>query len=132
MTPISSQGLSQPDELWASSGGYMGVRQEVRYDVQLDFFGQDAHSRASKTRTLLRTDWACEYFRRAPFTLQPLTTGTPVETDWAPGEGVYEKRITMMVSLQYNPVVTVTQDYMTNVCPGIKLAEVDSCFPPKD
>lgn len=79
-----------------------------RIDIQADFYGVSAGDYCNATKTAFRSQWAYSQF---PANIRPLYTSDGVQSPLITGEQQYESRWTLTLSLQYNPVVTVPQDF---------------------
>lgn len=97
----------------------------VQYVIQLDFYGADSASWATQTQALFRDPYATDSM---PSNIQPLHADDPVQLPMINAEQQYEQRWKLSVNMQYNPIITVSQDYMNVVTVGIK--EVDTTFNP--
>jgi hypothetical protein len=63
-----------------------------------------------------------------PANIQPLYADNPTQMPLIDGEAQYEQRWKLTASLQYNPIVTVSQDFADTLT--LTLDEVDATFPP--
>ncbi len=88
--------------------GTATIRGPSRIDVQCDFYGVQAGEFCKLAQTLFRSSWGYSQF---PATIKPLYTSDGVQAPLVTGEQQYESRWTLTVSMQYNPVVTVPQDF---------------------
>ena len=80
----------------------------TRIDVQIDFYGAQAGEFCKTVKTAFRSHWGYEHF---PANIKPLYTSDGVQSPLTTGEQQYESRWTMTASMQYNPTVTVPQDF---------------------
>ena len=92
----------QPDDSTATLHG------PTRIDVQLDFYGELSSDYCKAVKSAFRTMWATSQF---PKNIQPLYTSDGVQSPMVSGEAQWQSRWTLTVSLQYNPVMTVPQDF---------------------
>ena len=92
----------QPDDSTATLHG------PTRIDVQLDFYGELSSDYCKAVKSAFRTMWGCTQF---PSNIQPLYTSDGVQSPMVSGEAQWQSRWTLTVSLQYNPVMTVPQDF---------------------
>lgn len=109
--------------------GTLGSRlftQQLDHGVQVDCFGPLAADWAATIATLVVSPFGSEQL--AP-TCAPLYCGEPMQSPFVGGELQQDERWTFTVNLQYNPTVTVAQDFMTAV--NIGLINVDVTFPPE-
>ena len=79
-----------------------------RIDVQIDFYGAQAGEFCKTAKTAFRSHWGFAHF---PANIKPLYTSDGVQTPLLTGEQQYESRWTLTASMQYNPTVTVPQDF---------------------
>lgn len=80
----------------------------TRIDVQIDFYGAQAGEFCKTVKTAFRSQWGFEHF---PANIKPLYTSDGMQTPLLTGEQQYESRWTLTASLQYNPIVTVPQEF---------------------
>ena len=97
----------------------------TQYSMQLDFYGPDSQEWAMQTMALFRDEYATEIF---PPNIQPLYADDPVQIPLIDGEAQYEQRWKLVASLQYNPILSTTQQSMVAV--DIALAPIDQTFNP--
>lgn len=86
-----------------------------RFDIQIDFYGEQAGEFASAFMVAFRSNWGCAQF---PKNIQPLYTSDAVQTPLVTGEEQYEARWTVTATLQYNPDITVPQDFADVLTPN--------------
>jgi len=109
----------------SSNPGSADVESHIKYDMQLDFYGALSSDWANVTQVLFRDNFGVENF---PANIVPLYTNDPMQMPLIDGEEQYEQRWKLTVSMQYNPVITVTQDFAATI--DVTLAEVDQTFKP--
>jgi hypothetical protein len=80
----------------------------ARIDVQLDFYGELSSDYCKAVKNAFCTMWAASQF---PKNIQPLYASDGVQSPMVSGEAQWQSRWTLTVSLQYNPVTTVPQDF---------------------
>lgn len=97
----------------------------TNYMVQLDFYGPNSQQWSFETQSLFRDSYATEIF---PPNIQPLYADDPIQLPLINGEDQYEQRWKITASLQYNPILSTTQQSMLAV--DIALAPIDQTFPP--
>lgn len=110
---------------YTPAAGTKSVQVSTQYDVQLDFYGPLSQSWAMQTQALFRDEFAIDLM---PANIQPLYADDPVQLPLIDGEMQYEQRWKVKASVQYNPIVTVSQDFANTL--AVILAEVDATFPP--
>jgi hypothetical protein len=93
--------------------------------MQLDFYGPDSQVWAMQTMALFRDDYATALF---PSNIQPLYADDPIQIPLIDGEAQYEQRWKLVASLQYNPILSTTQQSM--LAAKIELAPIDQTFKP--
>ena len=139
MTPIDSVGMSVNRKTYHDTGvagtGTTGNQQSKRWRCQLDCYGSQAHDNATLISTLWRTPYACGLFMTAcqalgipAKSIAPLYAGDPRNNNMINAEEQYQDRWTLEVTLQFNPTVTVPQDFADQL--NIGLVEVDAKYPP--
>jgi len=97
----------------------------IQYVIQLDFYGVNSPSWATQTQALFRDQYATD---NMPSNIQPLFADDPIQMQLTNAEQQYEQRWKLSANIQYNPIVTVPQQYMNVATVGIK--EVDTTFNP--
>jgi len=97
----------------------------TKFDMQLDFYGPTSQEWAMKTVALWRDEYATEIF---PANIQPLYADDPTQIPLIDGEDQYEQRWRLAGSLQYNPILSTSQQSMLAV--DIALAPIDQTFNP--
>lgn len=79
-----------------------------RIDVQIDFYGRPSGEVCKAVKSAFRTEWGVDQF---PANIKPLYTDDGRQSPLITGEQQYESRWTLTTSLQYNPVITVPQQF---------------------
>lgn len=87
-----------------------------RIDVQIDFYGAQAGEFCKTVKTAFRSHWGFAHF---PANIKPLYTSDGVQSPLVTGEQQYESRWTLTASMQYNPTVTVPQEFADVVYPSL-------------
>ena len=87
----------------------------TRIDVQIDFYGAQAGEFCKTVKTAFRSHWGYEHF---PANIKPLYTSDGMQSPLTTGEQQYESRWTLTASLQYNPTVTVPQEFADVLTPN--------------
>lgn len=128
MTSLGTYGLSTDKASYTPTAGTESHGRSTRWDVQLDFYGQDATENANLIATMLRTDYAFNQFAASGIDMQPLYAEDPRQGTIVNGEQQYEKRWIVIAAFQFNPVVTVSQDFAASLT--MIPAEIDAVFPP--
>lgn len=133
MTPMRQVGLSTNRVRYADNGVYgEGVQQNIRstqWPCQIDCYGDGAADNAAIIGTLIRSEYACEWFRQNGNTLIPLYCSDPHQTTMINGEQQYESRWTMDFIGQYNPNVSTRQDFFDSITVGVIAADLK--YPPE-
>ncbi len=96
-----------------------------RIDVQIDFYGAQAGEFCKTVKTAFRSHWGFEHF---PANIKPLYTSDGIQAPLVTGEQQYESRWTLTASMQYNPIVTVPQDFADVLVPS-KILPADVVAP---
>lgn len=87
-----------------------------RIDVQIDFYGAQAGDFCKAVKTAFRSHWGFAHF---PANIRPLYTSDGVQSPLLTGEQQYESRWTLTASMQYNPTVTVPQEFADAAYPAL-------------
>lgn len=96
-----------------------------KYSVQLDFYGPNSQSWSTQTQALFHDFYAADMM---PANIQPLFADNPIQMPLVDAEMQYEQRWKLTAVMQYNPTITVSQQYAAAVNIGLK--EVDTTYPP--
>lgn len=105
--------------------GQKSVETAFRYMFQLDIYGPDAQPWAAQASALWRDEYATD---QMPANIQPLYADDPSQMVLVNAEDQYEQRWRVQAALQYNPVLTLGQDFAASLSATLK--EVDAFYPP--
>lgn len=83
------------------------------WKIQLDVHGDFSASNAERISTLWRSSWACDFLRGT--IISPIYADEPIQSAFHNGEAQYETRWIVMIYLQAKPVLTMPQDYATEL-----------------
>lgn len=128
LTPGLILGLSLPHTSYtdAPGSGEMKLTRPTRWDLQIDVYGDLSQDRATAISLALRSLYGCEALRETP--VQPLFTSDPRQIPFVTAEGQYLERWSIDASFQFNPSITVPQQYAERL--HVDLIEVDEKYPP--
>lgn len=87
----------------------------TRIDVQIDFYGLPAGNFCKAVAAAFRSPWGFDNF---PANVKPLYTSDGMQAPLITGEQQYESRWTLTASMQYNPIVTVPQEFAEEAIPN--------------
>ncbi len=104
------------------------VKRPSQISIQIDCYGAGSSDTATAISTLLRDPYACDQFATSGFDITPLYAGDAHQIPLVDGEAQYEERWTFDAVLQFNPVLTVSQDYATAL--AVNVINVDTTYPP--
>jgi hypothetical protein len=107
---------------------HMGARQvkmPTQYTIQVDCYGPLSSDWATTIAAMWRDQYGCDQL--AP-NAQPLYCDEPSQMGLVDGEDEYEQRWIISAILQFNPVVTVSQQYADALT--LAVVSVDATFPP--
>ncbi len=108
--------------------GYKTARQEAEFHVQLDVHGPASGDNVVRLATLLRDEYATQWFDDSGLDLNALYAGDPRQVPFINAEAQWEDRWTLDVALQANQVVQVPQQFADRL--HADLIEVDAVYPP--
>jgi len=100
----------------------------TQWNVQLDCYGPSAADMAALIATTFKTDYAATALAAADIEIQPLYANDPRQMTIVNSENQYNPRWIVELAFQYNPVVTLPQDFAIGLT--VIPAEVDAVFPP--
>lgn len=101
------------------------VKMPTQYAIQIDCYGPLSSDWATTIAAMWRDPYGCDQL--AP-NAQPLYCDDPSQIGLVDGEDEYEQRWMISAILQFNPVVTVSQEYADNL--NLDVVSVDATFPP--
>ena len=96
--------------------------------VQLDVHGPNSADNVQRIATLLRDDYAVQYFASSGFDIAPLYAGVPHQAPFLNDQQQAEFRWVLDAVLQCNPVLVVPQQFADQLVVG--LIDVDVKYPP--
>ncbi len=106
----------QPPVDPAPADGTATIYGPSRIDIQIDFYGAQAGEFCKTVKTAFRSHWGFSHF---PAGIKPLYTSDRMQTPLTTGEQQYESRWTLTASMQYNPTVTVPQEFAEEATPNL-------------
>lgn len=131
MTGLNAPGLSTDKVTFIpgqSNPGNETHSRSTQWDVQLDCYGPDAADMAALIATTFKTDYAAAALAESDIEIQPLYANDPRQMTIVNSENQYNPRWIVELAFQYNPVVTLPQDFAMSLT--VVPAEVDAVFPP--
>lgn len=105
--------------------GTKDVMQPTQYTIQIDCYGANSSDWAVTICALFRDEYGCDAL--AP-SVQPLHADDPKMIPLTDGEAQYEERWSITAALQYNPVISVPQQFADSL--NVTLINVDANYPP--
>lgn len=124
LSAISNSPLSTNVSSYSSTE--KSIIRPSQFTIQVDCYGASAGDRATAITTLFRDAYGCDAL--APSGIQPLYASDARQMPMVDGESQYVTRYTFDAVMQFNPVLTVSQQSANELQVGIK--EVDRAFPP--
>lgn len=131
MTGLNAPGLSTDKVTFIpgqSNPGSETHSRSTQWNAQLDCYGPDAADMAAVIATAFKTDYAAAALAQADIEIQPLYADDPRQMTIVNAENQYNPRWIVELAFQYNPVVTLPQDFAIGLT--VVPAEVDAVFPP--
>jgi len=125
LTEMLQVDLSVPATEYQPDAGTATIEGPTRVDIQIDFYGEQAGEFCKTVKTAFRSHWGFSHF---PANIKPLYTSDGIQAPLVTGEQQYESRWTLTASLQYNPIVTVPQDFADVLVPN-KILPADVVAP---
>lgn len=125
ITPGAQRRLSTNHTIDDSPGLARAVLQPTEYTIQVDCYGPNASDYATTLSAMWRDPYGCDAM--AP-DAAPFYSTDPTQAPLINGEENYEQRWTFSALLQFNPVVSVPQQYADSLV--LDLVSVDAEFPP--
>lgn len=120
LTELLQVKLSVPATDYLPDDDAADIQVSKRIDVQMDIYGESAGEHAAAIAMAFQSHWGFEHF---PSNIKPLYTSDAIQAPLTTGEQQYESRWTLTASLQYNPIVTVPQQFADVVEATVILAD---------
>jgi len=116
------------DEITDVPGSTSTVIQPTQMDYQLDIHGPNSADAAQIVSTLMRDEYAVDFFTVNSPGISPLYAGNPRQLVFVnSGEQQFENRWTVEVSLQADPAIVFPQQYATDLVADV--ISVEERFP---
>lgn len=106
ITEVTQADLEVPYAIYDDTNIKDVMHGPKRFDIQCDFYGNEAGDFCSMAKTAFRSAYG---FNAFPDGIKPLYTNDGMQNPLTTGEQQYENRWMLTVSLQYNPTFTVPQ-----------------------
>lgn len=130
ITPMGVVGLSTVRTNYDDPTPTTGTREFTRptqWSAQIDCYGEKAQDAALVLSIALRSQYGCEFLADRGHA-QPLHCTEPKQLPFITGENQYTERWSFDAVLQFNPTVTLPQQFADQL--HVDLIEVDTTFPP--
>lgn len=108
LTEMLQTDLSVPATEYQPAASTATVIGPTKIDIQIDFYGLAAGNYCSAVKAGFRSQWGFDAF---PANIKPLYTSDGMQSPLTTGEQQFESRWTLTASMQYNPVITVPQEF---------------------
>ena len=115
LTELLQVDLETPVVGYDSTQSLANIKGPARVDIQVDFYGPSAGDQCKAVKGVFRTEYAAGKFSDG---IKPLYCSDGVQSPLVTGEQQWESRWTLTASLQYNPTVTVPQDFTDVLIPN--------------
>ena len=92
--------------------GFRDVLTPTQYTIQLDFYGESSGDWAAVAQMMLRDEYATSNF---PDGIKPLYADDPIQMPLIDGEMNYTQRWKLQAVLQYNPTVSMAQQFASQI-----------------
>lgn len=125
MTATGQQRLSTNVEVLDPVLATRTVLMPTEYTIQVDCYGPTSGDFATTLSAMWRDPYGCDAM--APDAVPLYSTG-PMQAPLINAEENYEQRWTFSALLQFNPIVTVPQQYADEL--NLEIVSVDVEFPP--
>ena len=118
ITPMFISGLSTNRVGYNDPGFGQGselTQRSNQWRCQLDFYGNSGQEMAAIVGTMIRSEYASEWFRQNNMPVTPLYAGEPHQTTMINAEQQYENRWTLDFIAQFNAVIATPLDFMDSI-----------------
>lgn len=109
ITATGQRRLATNEDTFDTVAGTRLVKQSTEYSIQIDCYGPASSDHATAIGMMLRDAYGCDML--APYGCQPLYTSDPTQSALVNGEENYEQRWMLTAVLQFNPIITVPQEF---------------------
>lgn len=116
LTELMSSDLEFPVTTYQPSAGTATIQGPTRISVQADFFGDQGGDFCKAVKQAIKSGWGFDQF---PANISPLYSDEGRQMPFTSGEQQYERRWTLMIALQYDPTVTVPQQFANQAAANI-------------
>jgi len=106
LTELLEVDIDVPYQTYDDTNQQTSIIGPTRIDVQIDFYGATAGDQCKAVKQAFRSTYGFDAF---PAEVKPLYTSDGIQSPLITGEEQYESRWTLTASMQYNPVVTLSQ-----------------------
>lgn len=133
MTPMFITGLSTNRVAYNDHGVGAGSEMTQRsnqWRCQLDFYGNTAAEMAAIVGTMIRSEYAANWFKQNNMPVTPLYAGEPHQTTMINAEQQYESRWTLDFIAQFNAVVTTPLYFFDEI--EVTAIAADLKYPPEN
>lgn len=133
MTPMFITGLSTNRVAYNDPGVGAGSEMTQRsnqWRCQLDFYGNTAAEMAAIVGTMIRSEYAANWFKQNNMPVTPLYAGEPHQTTMINAEQQYESRWTLDFIAQFNAVVTTPLYFFDEI--EVTAIAADLKYPPEN
>ena len=107
--------------------GTQGMLQATRVTTQLDLYGPNSADYAQIVTTAFRDSYAVDQFVSSGYDVSPLYADDAQQLPLIDAESQYEDRWTIKCILQANPIVTLPQQYASQL--NANIIDVDATYP---
>lgn len=121
LTELFHVDLRVPSQEYDALNKKVDLSASNRIDIQVDFYGDSAGDYCRSVETAFRTMWGFDAF---PAGIKPLYTSDGIQSQSISGEQQYVSRWTLTVSMQYNPIVSVPQQFADKLAATTIAADV--------
>lgn len=116
LTEMKQTDLSVPATEYQPDDDTATIYGPSQIDVQIDFYGALSGEFCKTVKSAFRSQWGFDNF---PANIRPLYTSDGIQAPLTTGEQQYESRWTLTAFMQYNPTVTVPQQFADEATPAI-------------
>jgi phosphoenolpyruvate carboxylase len=104
--------------------GTKAISADIEYTIQIDFYGEQSSNWAATIQTMFRDDYAYGLF---PEGIKPLYADDPKQVPLISGEEMLIQRWIMQAVMQYNPIITVPQQFADSA--QVNVINVPATYP---
>lgn len=120
LTELRHTDVATPHVIYDGSSGHITIQARNRLTVQVDIYGPDSGDQCRAIAAAWRSEYPASVL---PAWCAPLECGDCIQSPQITGEKQWGSRWMIDLSMQYNPTVTLPQDFAQELQPNLIQAD---------